>query len=70
VLEASKEASLPALTGYADSNFIANGHSNTGFVLCLYCQPIYWCSKHETVLPGSSTEAQIMAINSGALNFN
>jgi hypothetical protein len=69
VLDGSKESSLPTVTGYADSNFIANGHSTTGIVLCLYGQPIHWRSKRQTALAGSSTEAQIMAINSGALSL-
>jgi hypothetical protein len=69
VLDGSKEFSLPTITGYADSNVIANGHSTTGIVLCLYGQLIHWRSKRQTVLAGSSTEAEIMAINSGALNL-
>jgi hypothetical protein len=69
VLDGSKESSLPTITGYADLNFIANGHSTTGIVLCLYGQPIHWRSKRQTVLAGSSTEAEIMAIKSGALNL-
>jgi hypothetical protein len=69
VLDGSKESSLPTITGYADSNFIANGHSTTGIVLCLCGQPIHWRSKRQTVLAGSSTEADFMAINFGALNL-
>jgi hypothetical protein len=69
VLDGNKDSALPTVAGYADSNFIANGHSTTGIVLCLYGQPIHWRSKRQTVLAGSSTEAEIMAINSGALNL-
>jgi hypothetical protein len=69
VLDGGKDSSPPTVTGHADSNFIANGHSTTGIVLCLYGQPIYWRSKLQTVLAGTSIEAETMDINSGALNL-
>jgi hypothetical protein len=69
VLDGGKASSFPAVSGYADSNYINNSHSTTGIVLCLYGQPVHWRSKRQTVLAGSSTEAEIMAMNKGALEL-
>ena len=65
VLDGSKDSDL--LTGYADSNYVPNSYSTTGIVVCLYGQPVHWRSKRQLIISGSSTEAEIMAINKGAL---
>jgi hypothetical protein len=67
VLDGSEASSLPTVTGYAGSNLKANGNGTTRMSLCLVGQRTHCRSKRQTVLAGSSNEAEIMAINSGAL---
>jgi hypothetical protein len=69
VLNGGKDPALPPVSGYADSNCVANSHSTTGLVFCLFGQPVHWRLKRQTVLAGSSTEAEIMAMNYGALEL-
>jgi Reverse transcriptase (RNA-dependent DNA polymerase) len=69
VLDGGKDLTLPAVSGFADSNYIPNSHSTTGLVLCLFGQPVHWRSKRQNILAGSSTEAEIMAMNKGALEL-
>ena len=65
VLDGSKDSDL--LTGCADSNYVPNSYSTAGTVVCLYGQPVHWRSKRQFLISGSSTEAEIMAMNKGAL---
>jgi hypothetical protein len=41
VLNRGKDPSLPPVTDYADSNYVANSHSTTCLVLCLFGQLVH-----------------------------
>ena len=69
VLDGSKVSSGPTLTAYSDSDYQRNSYSTTGIVLCMFGQPVHWRSKRQTVIPQSSCEAEIMAMNKGALTL-
>lgn len=69
VLDGSRDSSLPTFIGYADSDYVQNNHSTSGLVFCVYGQPVHWRSKRQNVIAGSSTEAELMAMNLGALTL-